>query len=175
MKILFSFLILFSTTLSSCQKKYGCDDLVLKHGYFYEKDSGQLANGQFDCSEDSDKNGIFHQTIRNYNNGREVGEWLSIINNDTLHHGKIVAVPEIEKTISQKYDAEYIKLEIWYEGDLSFFDLSIIEAKINLDSTQIQSMVNSDLKEFMIENNVNKVAIQSLNEKEEWTTFTLTE
>ncbi|MFT5821886.1 MAG: hypothetical protein ACI8ZM_003142 [Crocinitomix sp.] len=39
-----------------------------------------------------------------------------------------------------------------------------------LDSVQIQKIVNIELRQFMIENNVTGVAIQTLNKSGEWDT-----
>jgi hypothetical protein len=162
---------------SSCQKKYACNDLEQKNGFFYEKNTGVLANGQFECFEDRDANGIIHSMYISYEQGRRSGEWLRLINKDTVHHGKIYRNPAIERSVSQQYNAKYVEMEIWYEDGRRFFDLSIMIPENKLDSSQVQRIVNSDLSPFMKERKLHRVTMVLYDKQGDWTaeSYMLTE
>ncbi len=161
-------MILHGIIYNSYQKKYGCNDITYAGGYFYEIKSGNLANGELDCLEDGYSYGYSYRSYANYKDGIKVGKWLYTENNDTIQHGEIIVNTKLNKLLSKKFRAKHLGLKISNESDIVEFYLQIYEPKKVLDSIKIQSMVNTDLRAFMVRNQVNKVCVVALNSDGIW-------
>ncbi|NMH87941.1 hypothetical protein [Flavivirga algicola] len=168
MKIIYFFWILHGLIYNAQQKKYGCNDITYKGGYFYEIKSGNLANGVLECVEAINNDGYVYRDFAHYKNGVKVGKWLYTEGNDTLQHGEIILDTKLSRLLSQKFSAKHIGLEISHERGLIKFNLKVYEPKKVLGSIEIQNIVNTDLRGFMIVNQVNKVRIFILNSDGYW-------
>ncbi len=161
---------IISMLFLACSGNYDCGDLVHKEGFYYEKATGNLASGFFECTEIRNGGGgnTNHVTKYKYKNGLEIGKWTYHAQGQLIHRGEFIEASTVEELITSKTNAKAVQLEAWYEGDYGELNIYIISSKQALDSLTAQSIIKNNATDICKKYKLESISIIEKVNGQEW-------